>query len=312
MTRRAQHIACLIARTNQKRADTSPQQKSPKTAKEETFELGELIQVRNLAPKHKLESKWDKIFVITRIAPNAIHCVRWRLDLHPPYRLRQQPKEMGQMEERLVHPKDAKKWNSELPPYHVWDEELVNQLLNHVRDESLIEDQENMIDTSTASDASRPQASPHSSSSSDSPRPPGGTIEENPEEGGEEMQNPLMDGETIRERQDKESETLHADEYYEMAKEILQKSADGRRLWQAYKNNAQHYIILAEEWRKQDEASLMLPPRPHTLYDRLRQIIPEQRSRPIRQVYLTGALQRNIDKDLDPTMWDEEHLDEYE
>ncbi len=164
MTRRAQHIACLIARTNQKRADTSPQQKSPKTGKEETFELGELIQVHNLAPKHKLESKWDKIFVITRIAPNAIHCVRWRLDLHPPYRLRQQPKEMGQIEERLVHPKDVKKWNSELPPYHIWDEELVNQLLNPVHDENLIEDHENTIDTSTASDVCRPQASTHSSS----------------------------------------------------------------------------------------------------------------------------------------------------
>ncbi len=219
---------------------------------------------------------------------------------------------MGQIEERLVHPKDVKKWNSELPPYHVWDEELVDQLLNPIREENSAEDKENTIDTSTASDVSRPQASTQSSSSSDSPRPPSGMTEEYPEEGGEEMQNPPADEQTIKESQDKESETPHADEYYEMAKDILQKSADGRHLWQAYENNAQRYITLAEECRKQDEASLLLPPRPHTLYDRLRQIIPEQRSGPVRQAYLTGALQCNMDKDLNLTMWDEEHLDEYE
>ena len=54
------------------------------------------------------------------------------------------------------------------------------------------------------------------------------------------------------------------------------------------------------------------PPRPHTLYNRLRQIIPEQRNRPVRQAYLTGIIQRNLVKDLDLTMWDEEDLDEYE
>ncbi len=79
--RRAQYIACLIARASQKNADTQPQTQRERKRESETFEVGELIQVQNLAPKHKLESKWDKLFVITKVAPNAIHCVRWRLDL---------------------------------------------------------------------------------------------------------------------------------------------------------------------------------------------------------------------------------------
>ncbi len=118
--RRAQYIACLIACANQKKANQKPQNQKEKKRESGTFEVGELIQVRNLAPKHKLEAKWDKLFIIIKVAPNAIHCVKWQLDLHPPYKLRQQPKDMGQIEERLVHPKDIKKWNSDLPPYHVW------------------------------------------------------------------------------------------------------------------------------------------------------------------------------------------------
>ncbi len=106
---------------------------------------------------------------------------------------------------------------------------------------------------------------------------------------------------------------LQADDYYEMAKEILQKNREGRCLWGAYENNAKRYIMLAEECQQQEkESPLLLPPKLHTLYDRLRQIVPEQRSRPMRQAYLTGALQRNLEKDLDLTMWDEEHLDESE
>ncbi len=165
----------------------------------------------------------------------------------------------------------------------------------------------------TASDYSKRKFSSTSSLSSDSPRPPDGVLRDNVEEGEEGINNPSIDDQTIKEGQDKESETPHADEYYEMGKEILQKNREGRRLWQAYENNAKRYVILVEECRKQErESPLLLPPRPHALYDRLRQIIPEQRSHPGQQAYLTGALQRNLEKDLDLTMWDEEHLDEYE
>ncbi len=221
--RRAQYITCLIARANQKKADQKPQTQKGKKGEPETFEVGELIQIRNLAPKQKLEAKWDKLFIITKIAPNAIHCVKWHLDLHPPYKLRQQPRDMGQIEECLVHPKDIKKWNSDLPPHHVWDQELVEQLLYPVQKEP--EKGEESLNTSTASDYSKQRHATMSSSSSDSPRPPDGVMNI-PEDEEEDSNNQPADEQTIKERRGPES-MLHADDYYEMAKEILQKNREG-------------------------------------------------------------------------------------
>ena len=126
--KKGQHIACLIARMNQRKMDKLQKPQQPKKAETdpEKYEVGDLIQVRNMGPSDKLSSHWEKVFVITRVASNAIRCVRWRIDLHPSYKLRQEPKDMGQIEERLVHPKDVKKWNSDLPPR---DEKLVETLL---------------------------------------------------------------------------------------------------------------------------------------------------------------------------------------
>ncbi len=182
---------------------------------------------------------------------------------------------MGRTEEHLVHPKDIKKWNSDLPPYHVWDQELVEQLLYPAQEVATQE--EESLNTSTASDYSKRKPEMTSSSSSDSPRPPDGIVNIPDDEDDNSNDHP-MDAQSIKEGRGPES-MLHADDYYEMAKEILQKNREGRRLWEAYENNAKRYIMLAEECRRQErESPVLLPPRLHTLHDRLRQIIPEQRS----------------------------------
>ncbi len=87
--KKGQHIACLIARMNQRKMDTlqKPRQMKRTEMDPEKYEVGDLIQVRNMAPSDKLSSHWEKVFVITRVASNAIRCVRWRIDLHPPYKL---------------------------------------------------------------------------------------------------------------------------------------------------------------------------------------------------------------------------------
>ncbi len=85
---------------NQRKMDKlqNPQQAKEIKPDPEKYEVGDLIQVRNMAPSDKLSSHWEKVFVITRVASNAIRCVRWQIDLHPPYKLRQ----VKRTEPRLV------------------------------------------------------------------------------------------------------------------------------------------------------------------------------------------------------------------
>ncbi len=99
--KKGQHTACLMACMNQQKMDKlqRPQQTRGTTVKPEEYEVGDLIQVQNMAPSDKLTSHWEKVFVITRVASNAIRCVRWQIDLHPPFKLPQEPKDMGQIEE---------------------------------------------------------------------------------------------------------------------------------------------------------------------------------------------------------------------
>ncbi len=108
--RQGQHIACLIARMNQRKMDQRqrPQQSRERRTEPEQYEVGDLVQIRNQAPVDKLSSPWERVFVVTRVLPNAVRCVRWRIDLHPPFKLRQEPKDMGQVEEKLIHVMDVK------------------------------------------------------------------------------------------------------------------------------------------------------------------------------------------------------------
>ncbi len=302
----------------------------------ERYEVGDLVQVRNQAPVDKLSSPWEKVFVVTRVLPNAVRCVRWRIDLHPPFKLRQEPKDMGQVEEKLVHVKDVKKWNSDLPPSHVWDEKLVETLLQSV--EPIPESRSRSQPSSTASTV---DGAASDSLRPDRDSPPGDVKFDEP------VRTPLiaplrMDDITMpsperisppRERYrflspeappTTENDAITLDDegsmvdYYQLANqanELLQKTADGRRVYRAFQGNNRRFEKLFDAYREaQEQPGVVLgpPPRPTTIQDRLEDLVPGPRVRPLRTAQLNHILSKDITVELDIAGRDEERLREYE
>ncbi len=305
--RQGQHIACLIARMNQRKMDQRQRPQHPREhrAEPERYEVGDLVQVRNQAPVDKLSSPWEKVFVVTRVLPNAVRCVHWRIDLHPPFKLHQEPKDMGQVEEKLVHVKDVKKWDSDLPPGHVWDEKLVETLLQSVEPPS--QARLGSSPSSAASTIGRATSGPVGPSDDlppeddklNEPRRAPPTAPTRTEE--DVMSSPARMS-PPRERYrfpspvappttTSETVTLDAEEslvdYYQLANqanELLQKTADGRRVLHAFQGKNHRFEKVFDAYREaQEQPGVVLgpPPRPTTIQDRLEDLVPGPRARPL-------------------------------
>ncbi len=330
---------------NQRKMDKlqNPQQAKEIKPDPEKYEVGDLIQVRNMAPSDKLSSHWEKVFVITRVASNAIRCVRWQIDLHPPYKLRQEPKNMGQIEEHLVHPKDVKKWNSDLPPSHVWDEKLVETLLQSCESQCQIrpdgESAVNAEDISVGGASIPPPApptpprpapppvppghpSPPAPHRPDPPQPPPPVPRPTPPVDDGRYRFPPREMTSVETIPDTDLVTLDDNDslvdHYQLAgqaTELLQKTAEGRRVLTAFNSNTRRFEKLFDaflEARNQPRVTLGPPPRPTTIQDRLEKLIPGPRAQPLQTAQLSHILNKDINTELDIAGCDGERLQEYE
>ncbi len=99
------------------------------------------------------------------------------------------------------------------------------------------------------------------------------------------------------------------------ATELLQKTAEGRRILTAFSSNTRRFKKLLDaflEARNQPGVTLGPPPRPTTIQDRLEKLIPGPRTRPLRAAQLSHILNKDMNTELDIAGCDEERLQEYE
>ncbi len=121
---------------------------------------------------------------------------------------------------------------------------------------------------------------------------------------------------------DSETITLDGEEslvdYYQLANqahELLQKTVDGRRVLHAFQGNNRRFEKLFDAYREaQEQPGVVLgpPPRPTTIQDRLEDLVPGPRARPLPTAQLNHILSKDVNVELDIAGPDDEHLREYE
>ena len=109
---RAQRIFWAI---NQRRIAQATGRAGQHPAGEPVYKVGDYVLVRNFTPKHKLDDAWVGPFRIVEARPNAFTVVQWNMTIDVPVviRYRHQPREMGEIIKRKVHPKDLKPFRAE-------------------------------------------------------------------------------------------------------------------------------------------------------------------------------------------------------
>ncbi len=250
---------------------------------------------------------------------------------------------MGQVEECLVHPKDIKKWNSDLPPSHVWDEKLVETLLQPCgslcQTEPEGESAVNVDNISVGGASTTPPAPPTPPCPATPPVPPGYPSPPTPHQPDPPeppppvpRPTPLVDDRryrvpphkttSVETIPDTDAITLDDDnslvDHYQLAgqaTELLQKTAEGRRVLTAFNSNTRRFEKLFDaflEARNQPGVTLGPPPRPTTIQDRLEKLIPGPRTRPLRAAQLNHILNKDMNTELDIAGCDGERLQEYE
>ena len=102
--KRSQEISWALARKQREHSH-------PKGAGEnEQYQVGDMVLVRNHAPKDKLDDKWTGPYRILERRSNTCIVIRWNLTIDAPVlvRFHHQPRDMGEIIKRKVHTKDLK------------------------------------------------------------------------------------------------------------------------------------------------------------------------------------------------------------
>ncbi len=128
---KAAAICNEIAAENRRRV-RERQNKGKDPSKRPRFEVGQRVLIKNHTPDHKLSSRRDGPYYIIEVRTNTLHVARWLLEDQPPYRLHHQPKDMGQVEKRIVHMRDAIPWGDEIPEGSKWNRQFAKDLLKRV------------------------------------------------------------------------------------------------------------------------------------------------------------------------------------